>query len=273
MQKSLTVIADKRGLWASKEAESFADIVWAKKFESVEGRVILATREEKIIKKMLRRKDVIFCGYHPEKYLNIKNVHKPACVMVHSMRDVQRFRGKGNVVFFHQAMFQYANPVAYMVPIWGEYVFCCGTKKKNHMLAKKNYRPLKISTNPKYKGEFPKQAEVHYHSAPDQYLEFLNMMAMSRLVVIPNMIPKDDEITPGVTSAVDAITLGKWIITTKGSGLEDYVVDGQNGFLVEPDPDAIDEAVENAWDLRPENHLKLTYVECLKSISKNIESC
>jgi len=228
----MDIFANNRGLWASPEAQRFKIHYW------------------KNIETVIRIKDkIVACGYHAA------NRVKANYYMVHATKDVKN----GRYFQFNQAMFQYADPVKMPTPKTGTYVLSVGTKHKNHMLCK-GIKNLVISTNPRYKekgGKFPK-ATVIYHTAPNDYGKYLDVLAKARVVVIP--VKKHKGLAAGITTVVDAIAMNKWVVTNED--LSDYITHGKNGYIVEPSEfkDAVDAAKE------PENDIDLSYTACLDRI-------
>lgn len=231
----MDVFANNRGLWASQEAWRRFKVHYWKNKETI-----------------IQIKDkVVACGYHAAARI------KANYYMVHATRDV-----KGRNYFrFNQAMFQYADPVRMPKPQKGDYVLSVGTKHKNHMLCK-GIKNLVISTNPRYKecgGRFPK-AKVLYHVAPNDYGEYLKMLAKARVVVIP--VKKHKGLTAGITTVVDAIAMNKWVVTNED--LSDYIIHGKNGYIVKDNEirDAVKETKE------PVNDMDLSYTACLSRIEE-----
>lgn len=89
---------------------------------------------------------------------------------------------------------------------------------------------LKIVTfSPKtlgYAGDLPDNCEVHWKMSVQ---EFLSMMAGALFVVVPlraGLFPH------GHTTVVQALRLGKAVITTQNATIDDYITDGCDGILV-----------------------------------------
>lgn len=79
-----------------------------------------------------------------------------------------------------------------------------------------------------YKADLPPNCRILGPCPTDDFLE---AMARASLVVIP--------LLPGVhphghTTIVQAQRLGKVVVTTRNASVEDYVTEGEDGFLVEP---------------------------------------
>lgn len=60
--------------------------------------------------------------------------------------------------------------------------------------------------------------------------QFLEMMAQAEFVVVPL---KPGAFPHGHTTVVEALRLGKPVISTQSASVEDYVIDGQTGLLVQ----------------------------------------
>jgi glycosyltransferase involved in cell wall biosynthesis len=76
-------------------------------------------------------------------------------------------------------------------------------------------------------GELPPNCGVHWRMPVQAFLE---RMAAAAFVVVPLVDPDSDF---GQTTVVQALALGKAVVATRSPGVVDYVVDGQEGFLVE----------------------------------------
>ena len=76
--------------------------------------------------------------------------------------------------------------------------------------------------------------------------ELRELYARSRLVVIPIMPSENDN---GATAILEAMSMGRTVITTATAGKLDLLSDGVNCVLVPPrDPDALREAINSLWD-------------------------
>jgi glycosyltransferase involved in cell wall biosynthesis len=76
-------------------------------------------------------------------------------------------------------------------------------------------------------GELPPNCSVRWRMPVQAFLE---RMAAAAFVVVPLRDPDSDF---GQTTVVQALALGKAVVATRSPGVVDYVVDGQEGFLVE----------------------------------------
>lgn len=65
-----------------------------------------------------------------------------------------------------------------------------------------------------------------------------------------NVVPlRNTAFTSGQVTVLDAMMLGKAVVATRAAGTEDYVAEGRNGLLVEPeDPAALAAAIAALWD-------------------------
>lgn len=77
-----------------------------------------------------------------------------------------------------------------------------------------------------YSGELPENCQVHWKMPPQK---FLQLMAGASFVVAPLVEGKHPH---GHTTIVQALRLGKAIITTKNTSIDDYVSAGEEGLLV-----------------------------------------
>jgi glycosyltransferase involved in cell wall biosynthesis len=75
--------------------------------------------------------------------------------------------------------------------------------------------------------ELPDNVQVEWAMPPASFLE---RIASARVVVVPLRDPRSDF---GQTTVVQALSLGKPVVTTRSPGVVDYVGDGREGFLVE----------------------------------------
>ena len=232
----MIVRASNRGLWASTEARERFQVEY---HERPETEIHIGDKR-------------IGCGYHAAKHPKQYDY-----TMVHSHKDVK----SDKYFMFHQCMFQYANPVEIPVSTKGDFVLSVGTKHKDHTLCR-GIKNLVVSINPRYVkmgGRLPK-AKVLYHTAPNDYGKYLEVLAKAKVVVIP--VKKHAGLTAGITTVVDAICMNKWVVTNED--LSDYITHGKNGYIVKPSE--FKDAVEAARE--PENNLDLSYTACLNRVEE-----
>ncbi|GJD60753.1 glycosyltransferase family 4 protein [Methylobacterium frigidaeris] len=65
-----------------------------------------------------------------------------------------------------------------------------------------------------------------------------------------NVVPlRNTAFTSGQVTVLEAMMLGKPVVATRAAGTEDYVIEGENGFLVPPeDPASLAAAIAALWD-------------------------
>ncbi|HLX19002.1 MAG TPA: glycosyltransferase [Gaiellaceae bacterium] len=117
----------------------------------------------------------------------------------------------------------------------GEYVFTGGGTGRDFPTVIEALRdtdvPLEIVTFSAetlgWAGDLPSNCTVHWVMPLPSFLE---RMARAKVVVVPLRDPDSDF---GQMMVSQALSLGKAIVTTRSPGIADYVVDGQEGILVE----------------------------------------
>jgi glycosyltransferase involved in cell wall biosynthesis len=93
-----------------------------------------------------------------------------------------------------------------------------------------------------YTGQLPDNCQVFW-KMPRQ--EFLQIMAGAKFVVVPL---KKGEYPHGHTTIVQALRMGKAVITNENASADDYVVHGRNGLLIPAgDSSAYRQAIETIW--------------------------
>lgn len=92
-------------------------------------------------------------------------------------------------------------------------------------------------------GEIPPNVTLKY-SIPIQ--ECVTLVAEARAVIVPLL---ESEIPHGHSAVVQALRLGKAIISTKRATVDDYIEDGVDGVLVEPESmEEYAEAMTRLWE-------------------------
>ncbi|TMK25454.1 MAG: glycosyltransferase [Actinobacteria bacterium] len=117
----------------------------------------------------------------------------------------------------------------------GDYVFAGGGTGRDFPTLIEALRgtdvPLRIVTfsgaTLGWPGELPDNVHVEWAMPPASFLE---RIASARVVVVPLRDPRSDF---GQTTVVQALSLGKPVVTTRSPGVVDYVRDGSEGFLVD----------------------------------------
>lgn len=122
-------------------------------------------------------------------------------------------------------------------PSPGDYIFAGGGAERDFRSLIEAVRGLDVqvkivTVSPEtlgYTGELPGNCHVHWRM-PLQ--DFLELMAGSLFVVVP--LEKGCLRSHGQTTVVQALRLGKAVVTTKNASVDDYVVDGREGILISP---------------------------------------
>lgn len=92
-------------------------------------------------------------------------------------------------------------------------------------------------------GEIPANVTLKY-SIPIQ--ECVTLVAESRGVIVPLL---ESELPHGHSAVVQALRLGKAVISTKRATVDDYITDGEEGLLVEPgEVKEYAEAMRKLWE-------------------------
>ena len=78
------------------------------------------------------------------------------------------------------------------------------------------------------------------------YTELRNLYAGARVVVVPLF---DVDYAAGVNAALEAMAMGKPLIISRTSGIEDYIVPGETGLYVTPgNTDELRSDLQSLWD-------------------------
>ncbi len=89
----------------------------------------------------------------------------------------------------------------------------------------------------------PKTVEIRYQLSLG---DCLKLVAGSRFVVVPL---KESSVPHGHSAVVQALRLGKAVISTKRATVDDYITDGEEGLLVEPgDVKGYIQAMKRLWE-------------------------
>lgn len=76
-------------------------------------------------------------------------------------------------------------------------------------------------------------------------MECNHLAQQARMVVVPL---DDGRTAAGQVTVVEALRMGRPLIATRGVGTVDYIIEGQNGFLVPPgDVEALTAEIEHLW--------------------------
>jgi len=160
----------------------------------------------------------------------------------------------------------------------GDYIFAGGGAGRDFATLIHAIKPLpirlKIITFSKkslnYSGNIPNNCEILLNQPLDL---FLDTMANSRFVVNPLI---EGQFPHGQTTLVQALRLGKAVISTKNASVEDYIIDGRTGSLISAgDIHAYRNAIQNLYD---DDSSRLCYEKSTKDIQpyltyKNFANC
>jgi glycosyltransferase involved in cell wall biosynthesis len=133
----------------------------------------------------------------------------------------------------------------------GGYVFSGGGGQRDFPClieaAQKLAVPVRIVTfSPEFlewEGDLPENCDVRWKMPLP---EFLDQVAGATLVVVPL---RRGSYSHGQTTVVQALRLGKAVVTTRNASVEDYVEHGREGLLVDPgDADGYRAAIQRLLD-------------------------
>lgn len=84
-----------------------------------------------------------------------------------------------------------------------------------------------------------------------QKAECLKLAQQARINVVP-LIPNEKVTAAGQVTIVEAMRMGRAIIATRCNGVEDYIIDGETGLLVNPySVEEMTEAIDKLWHDQP----------------------
>ncbi|MEZ5550332.1 MAG: glycosyltransferase family 4 protein [Pseudomonadales bacterium] len=150
-----------------------------------------------------------------------------------------------------------------IIPTRGNYVFSAGRTGRDwktlSLAAKKcrNTRFVVVMTeSDRAQVCFPENVEVFVDVPYERYRELLED---ARIVVVPLRV---HAYSSGQVALLEAMALGKPIICTKVLGTEDYIKDGVDGLLVDPDDvDSMVRAIELVGDVSTAEKLSKSALE------------
>lgn len=128
----------------------------------------------------------------------------------------------------------------------GNYIFSSGRSNRDYnflinALAHKKYQVHIACAGFKPDDDSDPNMEVLHKCFGE---DMLKQMARSFCVVIPL---QDAHISSGQLVILSAMQLGKPVIVTKNDSVGEYVVDGETGFIIDKEPEALIEAVEKLF--------------------------
>jgi glycosyltransferase involved in cell wall biosynthesis len=76
----------------------------------------------------------------------------------------------------------------------------------------------------------------------------LKLAQQARINVVP-LVPNEKVTAAGQVTIVEAMRMGRAVIATRCNGVEDYIIDGETGLIIEPHSvTALMEAIEKLWN-------------------------
>jgi glycosyltransferase involved in cell wall biosynthesis len=137
-----------------------------------------------------------------------------------------------------------------------DYVFSCGLENRNYPLLCKAAAILPYQFRVAASG-FMSLSGFEEQGRPDvpanviledrlSFDDLKQTYARARIIVVPlNNVPYG----AGVTSLLEAMAMGKPLIVTASTGIEEYIRPGLSAFVVPPDdPAALADAIRTLWD-------------------------
>jgi glycosyltransferase involved in cell wall biosynthesis len=272
----ILVLTVRKSFWASSECKVFPNRVYTTQFYGYS--------QNRVNSFFVALKGLVYVARHRPRLILFGSAHRimPWFTKLKQagwLRDVKLLAT--NQVYFNDAQAQYLDHIivysrceidrhdptvrhkyVFMpLPVDGVFDDLAGVQSENYIFSGGgHYRdfktlieaisgldiPLKIVTfSPKtlnYSGPLPDNCEVHW-TMPLQ--KFLEMMAHSQFVVVPL---QEGTGTRGQTLIVQALSLGKAIITTRNASIDDYVTDGQEGVVVSAgDVEAYRQSILKLW--------------------------
>ena len=259
----VVVVTVRKSFWAAPEAEVFPYRVYARVFYghstnllnslvvTVRGlaeiarrrpRVVVLGSVERAVPWFIRARRFGLLGR--ARLIVVNQLHLSDDQLRHVERDIVYQRAwierqspdvRAKAVFAYDPADGEIAEVRKAVSSTGEHVFTGGGTGRDIPAVIEALRgtdvPLEVVTfSPKtlgWSGELPPNCTVHWWMPARSFLE---RMAQSRVVVIPLRDPDSDF---GQMMVSQALALGKPVVATRSPGIADYVVDGQEGLLVD----------------------------------------
>jgi glycosyltransferase involved in cell wall biosynthesis len=108
--------------------------------------------------------------------------------------------------------------------------------------------PFQLNVASRALSAVPDNLPPNVHAKPASHNEFVDLMRHASVVVVP--IKAGTDRGAGQTTYLNAMALGKLVITTDIPAVHDYIDHGSTGLIVPPgDPESIADAL--AWALDP----------------------
>jgi glycosyltransferase involved in cell wall biosynthesis len=128
----------------------------------------------------------------------------------------------------------------------GNYIFSSGRSNRDYnfminALAHKRYQVHIACAGFKPDDESDPNMEILHNCFGDKMLK---QMAKSFCVVIPL---QDEHISSGKLVILAAMQMGKPVIATRNDSINEYITDGETGFIIDKDADALVDAIERLY--------------------------
>jgi len=261
--EDVTVVTVRKSFWASPEAEVFPHRVYARVFYGHSTNLLnsLVAAGRGLITIALRRPRVVVLGsvertvpwFIQARRLGL--LRRARLIVVNQLHlSEEQLRYVDRVIVYQRSWIERQPPAARAKAVFtydpadgnfvevreavtevGDYVFTGGGTGRDIPSIIEALRgtnvPLEIVTfSPEtlgWRGELPPNCSVHWRMPVRSFLE---RMARARVVVIPLRDPDSDF---GQMMVAQALALGKPVVATRSPGIADYVVNGQEGLLVD----------------------------------------
>jgi glycosyltransferase involved in cell wall biosynthesis len=271
------VLAVRKGFWASKECEVFPNRIYTKRLMAGPGRWgssrnpvnVLTAAITGYVHYLVRKPKLVFlwaprvAGWFSRLkragVLPNARLLAPGALYLDDAqaRDIDKLIvfSRGEVALHDPALrdkyvfipLPADGPFDAIEPIFrGNYIFSGGGAGRDFATLIESMRDIDVKLiivtfSPKtlgYTGELPSNCQVYWKMSPHKFLE---LMTGALFVVVPLQKGQHPH---GHTTVVQALRLGKAVITTRNASIGDYVVDGKAGLLVSPgDVSAYREAI------------------------------
>ncbi|MHC4871240.1 MAG: glycosyltransferase [Planctomycetota bacterium] len=264
--KDVLVVTTKKSFWASAESSIFPQIIFSSilggRSDNFHNALILFVRS--LIRIVFKKPRLILVGSAPrlnawfavlKKWGALKNTRLAAIghlefgyylvpyfdrIFVYSRkeRDVREEKSGISGVFVYLPLPASNVDTFGLSDTPGNYVFSGGRAKRDYKTligaVKDLDVKLKIVTRDRdcvdWEGELPENVELEFFKPLDQFLQDIKN---SRFVVIP--LFRGEEWSHGQTTIVQAMKLGKAVISNSNASVDDYITHNENGVLVEPE--------------------------------------
>lgn len=257
----ILVLSVRKSFWASSECEIFPNRIYAKIFFGYSQNLVNSffVALKGLIYILVRRPKLIFFGSVPRIvpwFINLKRIGLLPKIKLVATNQIffndNQARYLEKIIIYSRAEIKLHRPdlsdkYEFMpLPADGEfervnlscgsdgYIFSGGGDRRDFSSLIEAVQGLnvnlKIVTFSRrylgYKKKLPTNCDIYWRVPLSKFIE---IMARSLFVVVPL---KETVVPHGHTTIVQAMRLGKAIISTRNASVEDYIIEGENGFLV-----------------------------------------